>query len=609
MNATCYGSNPYSPCDGPQANVSSEFKEGHNGSQIQKNHLESVRKALNVSSNERDSSNIRLLEELDGMSPQLLERIASVLQTTSVIPPTVPSEHSSEMSSTADTAEIKYPAHNLDPQALKSEIDYLLELTNVEKTTPESSDWAEVLGEIANTISSHLQDIWVFLSTEPAELRKAHECLLLLYDLFDNIMTRKNGICICPFITLPIAIVFRDSSGAAVRNWESLNTDIFSEIMFWLWREMFMQVLLNNEEDEEEILHGMINELEERYGGCLHIILCGGSTKGFGIGDVYSDGASLDHLDDCFDETDQFYPRHWGDDLYNVWEQMKGILLSRLQNYFQFHPTLHGYLTLCSFDPSRRDALHKMIDETAPFSRSMSLCALAVHRREFSYLAVRTVLSRSSHLFASHDVQELVLATKFVLQIASTRAFAVEFMEKQLLKYVDLVKFAFIQTFKWDQIESSRQSLIAIAKLSSKSQDRKRKIGEWIRNLLEPQGFMDMLMSPFAIFGMEDSDEDEEDEEQAKEADFWNTDPTVQFHGISRTTLVTRVIIPLNDQNSLDQIYIPKGLDLWLSLVKSNSAHIPIEARKRLLLSFEKALYAALPWMGHRDVVAALKTE
>ncbi|KAG8826331.1 hypothetical protein FRC19_009114 [Serendipita sp. 401] len=570
-----------------------------------------ISKSLSVSGDDFNLADSHTLKELETLSPQLLQRIAGALHAQSAAASSnAPTDllncpgqtPSNSRVSDLSSVEAKYLAADLDPTALRREISHLLEFVDAAKTTAQSN-WAEVLEEALNTIASHLQDIWSYLSSDSVCLRKGHECLLLLYDLLDVILTRKNGICICQFITLPVVIVFRDSSNTVLKQWDSLSPDVLDEVMFWLWRELFLHILLKNQDNGKEIIDEMITELEERYGGCHHIVLCGGDPKGFGIGNSYSKNI----VQPFTDETDRFYPENW-DEFDDIWNQLKGILLDKLQTYFQFHPTLHGYLTLCSYDRSRCNALHKMIDNAAPFSRAMALCALAVYQEEDSPRAVQTVLSKSYHLFESHDVQGLALASTFLLQVPSTRMFALGFLESHLINYVDMVNSAFLQTFNLDEVEQSRRSLVGIAKLPVKSAERKQKVRDWIRKLLQPQEFMDMLMSPFAMLGMDDEDEDEE-EEEAKVTDFWNTDPTFQFHGIARANRVTQLVAPLNDRTTLDEIYIPKGLELWLSLFKTQLAHIPADLQKKSLLSFERAICASLPWMEYGDIVAALQTE
>jgi hypothetical protein len=87
--------------------------------------------------------------------------------------------------------------------------------------------------------------------------------------------------CVCPFTTLPICIVFKSLTGDIVNQWNTLSGVVVQDIVFWTWRELFMSILWNSRPGKEEMIQRMIREIEQTYGGCHHIILCGGDSSAF----------------------------------------------------------------------------------------------------------------------------------------------------------------------------------------------------------------------------------------------------------------------------------------------------------------------------------------
>jgi organic radical activating enzyme len=86
---------------------------------------------------------------------------------------------------------------------------------------------------------------------------------------------------VCPFTTLPICIVFKNLAGDIIKQWDTLSGVVVQDVIFWTWRELFMSMLWNSRPGNEDMIQRMIREIEQTYGGCHHIILCGGEPSAF----------------------------------------------------------------------------------------------------------------------------------------------------------------------------------------------------------------------------------------------------------------------------------------------------------------------------------------
>jgi len=82
--------------------------------------------------------------------------------------------------------------------------------------------------------------------------------------------------CICPFSTLPLVVEFRDLSGRVIRTWQNLTGAVLQEVVFWVWRELFMSIIAKRRQ-YEPLIKAMIRDIERSFGGSHHIILFGGS--------------------------------------------------------------------------------------------------------------------------------------------------------------------------------------------------------------------------------------------------------------------------------------------------------------------------------------------
>jgi hypothetical protein len=96
-----------------------------------------------------------------------------------------------------------------------------------------------------------------------------------------HILSLPCSSCVCPFTTLPICIVFKNLAGDIVKQWDTLSGVVVQDVIFWSWRELFMSILWNSRPGNEEMIQRMIREIEQTYGGCHHIILCGGESSAF----------------------------------------------------------------------------------------------------------------------------------------------------------------------------------------------------------------------------------------------------------------------------------------------------------------------------------------
>ncbi|KIM31350.1 hypothetical protein M408DRAFT_7136 [Serendipita vermifera MAFF 305830] len=479
---------------------------------------------------------------------------------------------------------------------------------------PKWDEWSFDLEQFATSLTTWLKKIWLCVWEYRTSFEKAHECLMAIQGFFETLTTPKFG-CICPFSTLPLVVTFEDLSGNVVRVWQNLTSSVLQEVIFWTWRELFMSILIQKRPQYDNLIQGMIRDIEETYGASHHIILLGGSPEGYGIDGYYNDAAmdledsDIEEYEDVFDDAiGEFWADHW-DGVSCEYDELKDILLTAARKFFVAHPTFHGYLTLCSLEPCRSE-LHKLLLENAPFSRAATFCALAVFQSRHSLNLMQQILATCSHLFEAHDAPFIRRAAACLLAHSETMEFGLKFMEEQLLDALQCIRIAFHDTFKLDRIPLALESLQEISSLTLKSPERTAKVKAWVKNILVPSA---SIADPFSLAAMVmgipvmDDAGDEEEEDEIGER-FTESIHVAEFDGLLENLTVNCNRPPLEDLCHINRRNLVKRLNTYLSLVDD----LPQGARPKrykLLTAFERAVFQELPWMRFSDVVSELKAK
>jgi hypothetical protein len=319
--------------------------------------------------------------------------------------------------------------------------------------------------------------------------------------------------------------------------------------------------------------------------------------------------SELEDSDEVFAEMiAEFCSDHW-DDVFEEFEELKDILMEAARTFFVAHPTLHGYLTLCSLEPIQGD-LHAVLLENAPFSRAAALCALTVFHHSHSLELLQTILETCKHLFEAHDTPSLRLAVECLLRHPETMGFALSFIQEQLQDSLEAIKIAFQNTFKLDRVAFAMDSLSEISSLTLKSTNRTEKVKAWVKDILMPNS---IAADPFSlaamVFGFPPPGTEEiiEDEEDVA-AHFLDASHAAEFDGLLGTLTVTSSRPHLRDLCELNRCHLVKRLVTLLSLV-DDLPQIARPARYKTLLTFERAVFKELPWMRFPDVVAEFKAK
>lgn len=430
-------------------------------------------------------------------------------------------------------------------------------------------------------------------------------------------------------MTLPLCITFKDLSGDIVKEWDTLSGATIHNVIFWTWRELFMQIISKDRPGSTQLISDMISEIEQTYGGCHHIVLCGGDpgkprkilnfvirsypTDGIGVNGNYHDDMNSedDVSDDEYLEDDSFemfYASHW-EDLYDVYEELKEIFIERMKAYFDSHPTLHGYRTLCSLDSCHQELQERLL-KISPYSRAAALCSLAVFRHIHSFASVRNTLENSSHLFEAQDGEALCSAASFLIKNAESKVFALEFIEKQLSDCLENARASIFSTFKLAEVETATEELPTLTTFTLKSPKRIEKVQAWVKNILVPKS---PLTDPFSmaamIFGINAPEDDsEEEEEENEEQIFLDRDYNLQFDGFLEYGSVTQGRPKPSDLCNINRKYLVKRLSGWLELVGS-LPHDLRASKHKILAKFEELVYQRLPWMKYSDIIAEFKTQ
>jgi len=316
----------------------------------------------------------------------------------------------------------------------------------------------------------------------------------------------------------------------------------------------------------------------------------------------------LDDYYDIFEETiTDFWPEHWlGVD--EDFEALKDILLEAARNFFEVHPTFHGYLTLCSLEPIRGD-LHAVLLANAPFSRATALCAIKVFHHSHSLESLQTILETCTHLFESHDTSSLRPAVDCLLKHPKTMQFGMEFIQKQLQDSLEAIKVGFYNTFKLDRVPDAMESLAEISSLALKSASRAERVKAWVKDVLAPNiASSDPLSLAAMMFGFPPPEVEEAIDDDEVAAHFLETSCATEFEGLKETLTVTSSRPQLQDLCDLSRRYLVKRLAELLSLVDD----MPPNARPlrhKILSTFERAIFRELPWIQLPDIVSELKTK
>jgi hypothetical protein len=302
-----------------------------------------------------------------------------------------------------------------------------------------------------------------------------------------------------------------------------------------------------------------------------------------------------------------FYADHW-EEMSDVYDDLRDILVQAMKTYFESHPTLHAYRTLCSIEPCHQKLQEKLL-EISVYSRAAALCSLAVFRHTHYPLSMCTVLENTSHLFEAQDGDSLRTATSFLIKHSETKDFALSFIEKQLSEGLETARSSFFSTFKFGEAEDALQDLSTLSSLTPRSAKRSEKVQKWVKNILIAKS---PLSDPFSmaamIFGFDDHQDDEDGDEDDEDQSNLDRDPNLQFDGAVEHISISAARPKPRDLCEIGRKYQVKRISEWLQLVMALS-HELRPARNKILSNFERLVYQRLPWMKFPDVVAELKLQ
>ena len=83
--------------------------------------------------------------------------------------------------------------------------------------------------------------------------------------------------CQCAFTNLFVNITLKTSEGKRVKSWDVSGVQNIEEVLYFLWRELFLCMVAANARRRTELIHDMLEEIDDLLGWtALERILYGG---------------------------------------------------------------------------------------------------------------------------------------------------------------------------------------------------------------------------------------------------------------------------------------------------------------------------------------------
>ncbi|CCM04946.1 uncharacterized protein FIBRA_07143 [Fibroporia radiculosa] len=425
----------------------------------------------------------------------------------------------------------------LDLKAKRMEVNALLEELHKDAKrsfVKERSQHSELLDETVQTLIDWLNDIWSIVYEHHVDFLHAHKCLLFVAGTLDHIGSGRSG-CRCAFTNMYVHITLKRKSGKRIKSFDIHGAQNIEEILFFIWRDLFLSMLATGKPRLTALIPGMLEEIEDQasWSG-LERVLYGGTKCPRNYEDEdYNDEDDEDESDfdedlggDFYDEEEaEFYDnvrgspiaKHWSYRVSSQTSQLRKHIVNAMMVVFKANPTqkLYAALSAISSDPESVEA--QLLAHLATIATSSSdafAAALDIYALQRDAEAIVGLLNRYSHLLRPRDAPSLQSAVSLMADFQYHRLRSLHIIEKELFDTAKGVRAALLVSFSQFDHPANKDELQEIIKLRQGAAGRQERVEAWVdaistpgSNAPNPMAFAAMMMGLPLMPGLDAPDE------------------------------------------------------------------------------------------------------
>ncbi|KAH9922706.1 uncharacterized protein B0H18DRAFT_1016536 [Fomitopsis serialis] len=422
----------------------------------------------------------------------------------------------------------------LDLRAKRLEVNALLdELHRDSKRSfvKERSMKKELISETVDSLTNWLSDIWRVVYEHNVEFVHAHKCLLFVAGTIDHMISGRTS-CKCAFTNLFVKVTLKNKDGKRVKSWDVNGVQNIVEVLFFIWREVFLSMLATNTNKQLRDITDMLEEIDDLLGWtALERILYGGKKCPH---DIDEEEDEEDEFFDEFEDEDDYtesdfvddtltgpHPaRHWSYRISNAMPPLRSHIQAYLASVFKLTPSLQLYraLTALSSEFSVEDTTHeelgRYLEGIATSSSDAFAAALDIWAFECFPNEIATALETHSHLLRPRDASALQRAVTVLAQHEPYKRRALEIMEKEMLDTARALRNTLLVSFSHLDAPAHRAEVLAISKMRPGAAGRQDRIEAWVdaistpgTNAPNPMAFAAMMMGLPLVPGMDPSED------------------------------------------------------------------------------------------------------
>ncbi|KAF8075827.1 hypothetical protein FPV67DRAFT_1776479 [Lyophyllum atratum] len=371
----------------------------------------------------------------------------------------------------------------------------------------------ELLGELVDSLTSWLNDIWSAVYEFRDNYAQAHACLLLAADVSSTLIDIPGlGGCKCSLMNMPIDITIKKENGKVVKTFALRGPQMLGKAILWIWRELFVSLFAYGTALAKKKTPEMIEDIEAVMGWeSLERLLYGGGAST--ITD-YGDLDDEDHMFDLDEEDDDededyvdeddddeacqqdelggrrcacsYHASHWSDLINEQRIPLRELVENRLHATFRTMPSTELYHVIHAISPDFSKTERLLIQETnenATKSSDTLAGALAVYSATCDAQRIVSLLNSHYHLLRPRD-SEVLRDAVAVLATSGHQARGLQILEAELLDTIRTIQAAVTSVFGNIESETHKSTVQGILKLRGGSQERLDRINSWMDAVL-----------------------------------------------------------------------------------------------------------------------------
>ncbi|KZT74613.1 hypothetical protein DAEQUDRAFT_753988 [Daedalea quercina L-15889] len=421
----------------------------------------------------------------------------------------------------------------LDLRAKRLEVNALLdELHRDSKRSfvKERSMKRELISETVDSLTNWLSDIWRVVYEHNVEFMHAHKCLLFIAGTLDHMISGRTS-CKCAFTNLFVNVTLKNKHGKCVKAWDVSGVQNIEEVLYFLWRELFLSMLATSTKKQTEAIPNMFEEIDDLLGWtALERILYGGKKCPHDADEEEDDDEEdfldvldveeVDYAESDFVEDMPPGPhpaRHWSYHINSAVPALRDHIGAYLTTVFKQRPSLQLYRALFAISPEPETThveLCRYLRTIATSSSETFAAALDIWAYECFSDEIAAALRTHSHLLRPRDAGALQHAIAIMGLEGPHKQRALQIMEKDMLDTARALRDTLLISFSHLDAPAHRTEVFNIIRLRQGAAGRQDRIEAWVdsistpgTNAPNPMAFAAMMMGLPLVPGMDPAED------------------------------------------------------------------------------------------------------